>query len=208
MDARLISWARAVKARHRIAGPVLWLFTDAARLPDPLAAIAPLPKGLCGVVFRHDGVPGRVGLAQDVARLCRARRLGMTVAGDWRLAAAVGAGLHLRGGVGPVRRRRRGSVITASAHDVPQLCRVRRADADVIFVSPVFATASHPGARVLGPVRFAALVRRGGAGLRGVAALGGISAATIRACPPRSCRGAGAIGAFNTGPAVLGPNDV
>jgi thiamine-phosphate pyrophosphorylase len=190
MDARLVSWARAVKARHRIAGPVLWLFTDAARLPDPLPAIANLPRGLCGVVFRHDGAPGRAALARQVAALCRARGLALTVAGDWRLAASLRAGVHCRGGARPPRALPGGVVITASAHTPAELLRARRTGATVIFVSPVFPTPSHPGARALGPALFARLVKRGGA-----AALGGINGATARRCPPAFCRGAGFIGA-------------
>ena len=37
-----------------------------------------LPKGLCGVVFRHDGVAGRAALGRAVWRFCRARRLTTT----------------------------------------------------------------------------------------------------------------------------------
>jgi len=172
---------------------VLWLFTDAARLPDPLPAIAALPPGLCGVVFRHDDVPERAALAARVAALCRARRLALCVAGDARLAASLGAGLHCRGGARLKLRLPRGALITASAHGVVELRRARRAGAAAIFVSPVFATASHPGARVLGPAGFARLARGGG-----VAALGGITAATARRCPPHLVRGAGAIGALAT----------
>src|SRR5438477_5113612 len=95
MDRRLVAWARSVKSRQRRGPmhgggsrwPVLWLFTDAERLPDPLSAAARLPKGLCGIVLRHDGVPGREALARALARICRSRRLVLVVAGDARLAA-------------------------------------------------------------------------------------------------------------------------
>ncbi|MGI4950988.1 MAG: thiamine phosphate synthase [Janthinobacterium lividum] len=216
MDRRLAAWARQVKARSKArdvravgvkaaavkAGrglPALWLFTDAARLPDPLPAIARLPRG-CGVVFRHDGVPGRAALAAAAARLCRRRGLLMVVAGDPRLAAAVGAGLHLRGGrMGrPWRRRwlRPGQLVTSSAHDAPELVRAWRAGASAAFVSPLFPTLSHPGARPLGPVRWAALARRA----RGpVLALGGVSNATVGRVPPGT-RGAGVIGAASGQP--------
>jgi thiamine-phosphate pyrophosphorylase len=206
MDKRLAAWARQVKARSKtrsgkaVGGkaanglPALWLFTDAVRLPDPLPAIARLPRG-CGVVFRHDGVPGRAALAAAAARLCRQRGILMTVASDPRLAAAVGAGLHLRGGraARPWRRGwlRPGQPVTSSAHDAPDLVRARRAGASAAFVSPLFATLSHPGARPLGPVRWAALTKLA----RGpVLALGGVSGATVRRVPP-AARGGGVIGA-------------
>ena len=185
MDRRLVAWGRAVKARSRAKHPVLWLFTDAVRLPDPLPAIAALPKNLCGVVFRHDGVPNRAALGRQVAQLCRGRKIPLTIAGDWRLAAALGAGQHLRGGAGPLHFVRR--PITSSAHSVPELRRAARRGA-VVFLSPVFATPSHPGARSLGAWRFAAMCRKHEA-----LALGGVdggNAQRLRAA------GAGAIAAL------------
>jgi len=179
--------------------PVLWLFTDAARLPDPVPAIARLPAG-CGVVFRHDGVPGRAALAARVARLCRARGLVLVVAGDPRLAAAVGAGLHLRGGRAARHWRRawlrQGRPVTSSAHGRAELARAARAGADAAFLSPLFPTNSHPGAPPLGPVRWAALARDA-CGL--VLALGGVAGSTARRVPPRAA-GAGLTGALFGGP--------
>jgi thiamine-phosphate pyrophosphorylase len=188
MDERLVSWARAVKARKGLAHPVLWLFTDARRQPDPLPAIGKLPPGLAGVVFRHDGVPGRACLARRVAALCRKRRLALTIAGDTRLAAALKAGVHLRGAGG---RPAGGCPLTASAHTVPQLLRGLRRGA-LVFLSPAFPTASHAGAPSLGPLRWSALAR----GKR-VLALGGVDGQNIRRLAG-AC-GAGAIAALGAG---------
>lgn len=178
MDLTLLTWARAVKARRGQAFPPLWLFTDENRLPDPLAAVRRLPMGLGGVVFRHDATD-RAALGRALARICRARRLVLVVAGDARLAAALGAGLHLRRGRRPVVRRRPG-MVTSSAHDRCELMRAARAGAELVFLGPAFATASHPGAGPLGAVRWNALA--GGARLP-VAAIGGIGGKTIRRLP-------------------------
>jgi thiamine-phosphate pyrophosphorylase len=194
MDDRLVAWGRQVKRRasRRGAGglPALWLFTDARRLPDPLPALLRLPRG-AGVVFRHDGVAGRASLGRRVARTCRARGLVLVVAGDWRLAAALGAGLHLRAGRRPGGGRARG-VVTSSAHSVAEMVRARRAGASLAFLSPAFPTASHPGAAGLGAARWAGMARR--AGLP-VAALGGIDGRRVRRLG-RACAAAGAIGAL------------
>ena len=191
MDSRLLSWARA---RRTVRGvPPLWLFTDARRLPDPRAAVARLPKGLAGVVLRHDGEPGRAALGRDLAAICRARRLVLVVAGDVRLAAALRAGVHLRGGRWPGPGRIRRGFVTSSAHDAGELRRAARGGAGLVFLSPAFATASHPGAPALGAPRWCRLAR--GAG-RAVAALGGIDGVSVRRLPRRLCRGVGAIGAL------------
>jgi thiamine-phosphate pyrophosphorylase len=196
MDRKLVGWARAVKRRSQRMGdntPVLWLFTDAARLGNPLPAAAALPRGLCGVVLRDDATAGRAALAASLARICRARRNVLVVAGDARLASGVGAGVHLRGG-----RRVRGMLglrgwVTSSAHGVVELRRARAAGARVAFLSPAFVTASHPGAFGLGPLRWAAMARSAPKGLA-VGALGGIQGASIRRLPAARC--AAAIGAL------------
>jgi thiamine-phosphate pyrophosphorylase len=165
MDARLLAWARAVSARRNRPPclPPLWLFTDARRLPDPRPVVARLPKGLAGVVLRHDTEPERAALGRDLARMCRARRLKLVVAGDPRLAAALGAGMHLRAGRwpagAPIAQRRRGTLLTSSAHSGADLRRAARAGADLAFLSPAFATKSHPDAAALGPLRWARLAR-------------------------------------------------
>lgn len=205
MDRKLLDWARAVKARRKGrvpkgCVPVLWLFTDPRRLPDPCAAVARLPKGAAGVVLRHDTDGARSALGRTLARLCRARRLSLVVAGDARLAAALGAGVHLRSGrwPGPSRpARRRHALLTSSAHETQSLRRAAAAGADLVFLSPAFPTESHPGVLALGPVRWARLAR--GLGRppgRPVAALGGVDGTSARRLPRQACAGAGAIGAL------------
>lgn len=179
--------------------PALWLFTDWARAPDPLPAIAKLPAGLCGVVFRHDAAPDRAVLMQQVARMCRARRTVLVVAGDPRWAAAAGAGVHLRNGWRHALRLPAARLVTSSAHDRISLLRAVRAGADAVFLSPLFPTASHPLAPALGPLRWSHAARwhRGmtapGQGTE-IFALGGVTGRLARRVPGRA-GGAGAIGA-------------
>jgi len=196
MDGRLVAWARAVKSRHRHARrpcPVLWLFTDERRLPNPRPSIARLPRGLAGVVLRHDRDPHRAALGRDLARICRARRLALVVAGDVHLAAALGAGVHLRAGRWPGHARIRRGWLTSSAHSAAELRRARRAGADLAFLSPAFPTPSHPDAPGLGPARWSRLAR---AARMPVAALGGTNHLTVRRLPPALCRAVGAIEAL------------
>jgi thiamine-phosphate pyrophosphorylase len=191
MDRKLVAWARAVKARRGVEGPPpLWLFTDAARLPDPVAAARRLPAGLAGIVLRDDALADRATVGLALARICRQRRLSLAVAGDWRLAASLGAGVHLRNGRRPSGMPG-GMALTSSAHGVADLVRARRAGAVTTFLSPVFATLSHPGAASLGPVRWSLAARRVGA----TAALGGIVGRNVRRLPT-NCLAIGAIGAL------------
>jgi thiamine-phosphate pyrophosphorylase len=179
--------------------PPLILVTDAVRLPDPLSAAALLPSG-SAVVLRHYGGPGRTALAYRLKRLCRARRLTLLVAGDDRLARKIGAdGLHLSEALcrGPAYRgwgrRRPGWLVTAAAHSRAALVRAAQRGADAALLSPVFPTASHPGAPSLGPLRFAGLVRSSPLPVYG---LGGITRRTARRLLGRGAVGSAALGAF------------
>jgi thiamine-phosphate pyrophosphorylase len=186
-----MSWGRAVKARRRWTGskvPPLWVFTDQKRLPDPRAVLAKLPKGLCGVVLRA-GWGLDAGIAAGVARICRQRRFALVVAGDAGLAFRLRAGRHMSRGA---QRRAGGTgLMTASAHGPGERARAARLQADAVFLSPIFATASHPGAAGLGVVRWASMAR---GQHRPVLALGGVNSDTARRLP-RFCAGAGVIGA-------------
>ena len=163
--------------------------TDSRRLPDPLAAAAALPPG--SAVLARD-LPA--AMLRRLARLCRRHGLALVVSGDGRAALAHRAGLHLpdrRGVAGLLpwllaRRGRRGParpLLSAAAHGRRGLARARRLGADVVLLSPVFPTASHPGAPALGPLRWAALARRAG---RPAIALGGMTARGTRRLPRRA----------------------
>ena len=177
------------------------LISDEARLPDPLPLMRQLPPG-SGVVLRHYGAPNRLALAQAASRLARRRRLVLLVAGDWRLAARLGAqGLHLPEGLarhgvlapalGWVRRTKR--LLLVACHGDMALGRARWLGADAAVLSPVFATTSHPGAPSLGAVRFGLVSRR--AGLP-VLALGGITGRSQPRLPRGSAAGFAAISGF------------
>jgi thiamine-phosphate pyrophosphorylase len=197
LDPKLLAWGMRGKPSPL---PRLWLFTDEQRLPDPRASVAHLPRGRAGVVLRHDHHPERTALGRELARICRARRLFLVVAGDVRLAAELRAGVHLRDGRWPGAFRRP-RLVTSSAHSIPDLRRAQAGGAGLVFLSPAFPTASHVDSPGLGPLRWAAIARtataqRVGAG---VAALGGVNGSTVRRLPARLFRAVGAIGALSSG---------
>jgi thiamine-phosphate pyrophosphorylase len=139
---------------------------------DPLwTAIGRLPRG-GGIVFRHYGLaePERRVLLKQMERV--AKRRGLVVVGSG--ISGTPDGVH-RPGWAPMARGR--GLVTASAHGRRELVQAFARGAHLVFLSPVFATRSHPGGRVLGPVRFG-LAAQGGRGP--VIALGGMTAARGR----------------------------
>ncbi|MBW8270963.1 thiamine phosphate synthase, partial [Caldovatus aquaticus] len=106
-------------------------------------------------------------------------------------------------GVLPFLRARRAGApwarLSLAAHGgAGGAARARRLAADLCFLSPAFATASHPGQAPLGPLRWAARARRLPGGR--AAALGGVGPGTAGRLPRARLAGLAAIGGFLTGP--------
>lgn len=179
--------------------PPLILMTDRVRLADPLAAVCSLPRG-AAVIVRDYEAHDRAALAASLLRVCRRRGARLLIAGDWRLAAALGAdGVHLpewqvRRGVRPPLGFRRRWLVTAAAHSAAAVRRAAALRVDAVLVSPVFPTASHPGKPTLGPIRFARLVRLSAAP---VYPLGGITAATAKRLAGCGAAGLAGIGGLS-----------
>lgn len=187
------------RATRLAALPGCILIVETERLGDPVAAIARLPRG-SAVILRDYAAPDRPARARTLAALCRPRGLRLLVAGDARLALAVGAaGVHLpegmlaRGNRCWRRWRRRGWLVTAAAHAPAAIARSRRAGVDAVLLSPVFPTASHPGASSIGPPRFAAWTRSAGVPIY---ALGGVTALSVRRLAGSGAIGVAAIDGF------------
>jgi thiamine-phosphate pyrophosphorylase len=129
-----------MRHRHPSRLPRLWLMTD-ERMGDALwDAIRRLPRG-SGIVFRHYDLD-RAARVVLLGRVARAARRG----GHWLTVGGIDHGRH------------RGAV-TAPVHSLRERIAAERAGVRALFVSPVFATRSHPGARPLGRCRFGLIVR-------------------------------------------------
>lgn len=122
--------------------PLLWLLSDArndAGLEDALRA---LPAN-SGFVFRHYHLDREARQARfnELAAVARDKGHVVVLAGDggWGADGSYGAPGHARSGLRLV-----------TAHDGDELHAAIADGADAIFLSPVFPTASHPGAPTLG----------------------------------------------------------
>lgn len=131
--------------------PLLWLLSDARNDMRLEAGLRSLPRG-SGFVFRHYHLDAAARRERFEALAKLARELGhlaiLAGEGDWGADGTygdshhAGRGLHL-----------------ATAHDEAEIRAAAASGADAIFLSPVFPTASHPGAPTLGIERFHALAQ-------------------------------------------------
>lgn len=156
MEARQQSWPR------------IWLMTD-ERFGERLwEAIARLPAG-AGIVFRHYSltIAKREQLAREIAGIARQRGLALAIAADVNLAKTVGAQLaHNPSSATDLPFSR-------SAHTIEEAKAARSAGAALVFVSPVYATRSHPEREPLGTEGAAKVAQA--AGVPAIA-LGGVNA--------------------------------
>jgi thiamine-phosphate pyrophosphorylase len=164
--------------------PRLWLMTDERQGEELWAALERLPRG-AGIVFRHYRLApaDRRALFDRVRRIATRRRLMLLAGGGQRLPAD---GRH--GG-----RREKDGLATAAAHDLRELKAAEQRGAHLVFLSPVFPTRSHPGARTLGRLRFGAITR---SARIPVIALGGMDERRGRSLRPLGAYGWAGIDAF------------
>lgn len=107
----------------------------------------------------------------------------LLIAADQNLALQARAdGLHLpswmiKRGHAWRTRPRPDWIITAAAHNERELRAAEQSGADAALVSPVFSTASHPGAATLGAIRFSHLTQQTH---MPVYALGGVTVHTLK----------------------------
>jgi thiamine-phosphate pyrophosphorylase len=138
-----------MQRRHLL--PRLWLMTDERQGDALWTALHRLPRG-AGIVFRHYGLPSgeRRALFDRIRRMATDKGWLLLLAGT----AAQARAWRAHGHHGPGRGQ---GLHSASAHNIKEIRAAERGGAAFIFLGPPFATRSHPGARTLGPLRFAAL---------------------------------------------------
>lgn len=151
------------------------LLSDARNDAGLERALARLVPG-DALVFRHYHLSGRERRRrfERLARLARLRGVavfGARVPSGWRVDGSYGSAREVSG---------QGGVRLATAHSLQEIGAAVRAQADAILLSPVFPTRSHPGGKVLGPVRFLLLARQSPLP---VIALGGMTRAHARQLP-------------------------
>ncbi|GIX21680.1 MAG: hypothetical protein KatS3mg121_0463 [Gammaproteobacteria bacterium] len=177
--------------------------------PRWLAALAAAVAGGVGLVVLRDHARDRaayLALAAEAAPLCReaGARLLLNMPVDW-WRPGLADGLHLtaaRLAAATARPLPDPVWLSAACHDAAALARAAALGCDLAFVSPVCATASHPGAVPLGWAGLQASCRHTSIP---VYALGGVGPADLPRARVHGAHGVAGIRAF--WPATLGRSD-
>lgn len=141
--------------RTRYPLPRLWMLTDERQGEALWLALKSLPRG-SGVIVRHYSlsVSARRTLFDRVRAIAKARRLVLVLADSHRQASRWGSeGVY---GARPMPRTT-ALLWAAPVHNLREIRRAERLGADLLLLSPLFPTRSHPDAPTLGSTQFAAL---------------------------------------------------
>jgi thiamine-phosphate pyrophosphorylase len=157
------------KNRFEYGLPDFFLLSDDVRLADPVQTINRMPRN-SAIILRHRDDAERQRLAYILRPVCRRRYVLLFIANDIDLAIRCKAdgihcseayiwrnNTHLRSVAGQPARR---WLISAAAHSLNSALRAQRTGVDMILISPVFPTASHPDARTLGTLQLTSITRR------------------------------------------------
>ncbi len=145
---------RLANVRNTKFFPTLWFFTDHERNPEPYNILNQLPKNT-GIVFRDYNAKRRKKMALKMADFCNKNKLILLIAGDTKLALEVGAsGVHIpeynKFNLPYLKPNKPNWIVSASVHNQHMLKKVTSFGVNIIFLSPIFYTSSHPYGKTLG----------------------------------------------------------
>ncbi len=178
------------KPNGHIQIPQIWMMTD-PRLGENLAASVQRLPAKSGVIFRHyDLAPvERKALFGKIARVCRKRGHIILLAGT----SGDARNWHADGEHGRGRLFNKG-LSSAPVHTIREIAQAHRSGADIMLLSALFATSSHPGQRPLGLMGFKRMAAL--CGPAKLIALGGMTRRRAAMFRPTLIHGWAAIDAF------------
>lgn len=169
--------------------PQIWLMTDARNDAVLEKSIAALPRG-CGIIFRHYHLTSEKRHDRFKAIKACAKRADhiLLLAGSPSLARQWGAdGVHGREWK---RHQTAGLLHSAPVHNAREISLANHHGADLLFLSPVFATRSHPGQKPLNRIQLQRLITLA---RKPVILLGGMDAQRFQNCQDLGVHGWAAI---------------
>lgn len=157
--------------------PDLWLLSDERNDARIERALRRLPRG-SGFIYRHYHLSDRERVARWFQLLRIVRERGhLAILADSSLTAREWGADGIYGAPRALYPTTRDLLTLATAHSLVEIGLANRMRADAVLLSPVFPTRTHPGATVLGPLRFRLLASHA---RMPVIALGGMTPANAR----------------------------
>ena len=137
--------AKHLTQKNALFLPSVIMITDHKAVPHPEEVIAQLPPHSY-VIFRDYDIKNRAEIAAYIQKICKKNNLLFGIANDENLARNLKAdGLHLpEYRLSEIPRLKNEFFISVSCHSEASLKEAHFLFPDIAFLSPVFATSSHP----------------------------------------------------------------
>ncbi|MBQ4875074.1 MAG: thiamine phosphate synthase [Rickettsiaceae bacterium H1] len=151
------------------------------------------------VIIRMYDTENREIIAKKIAKLCKIREIKFLVAKDPKLALKIKAdGIHLSEknffSLKTWKKKMPKWIITASAHNMQKLRKIKNYDLTAAIYSPIFPTTTHPERKHVGTFKFRKEINNLNFP---VYALGGINKSNIRKLKSINIAGIAGISLFN-----------
>ena len=155
--------------------PHLWLFTDDIKTQNLQKFLAKIPQN-SGIVIRNYLSEDRLKIIESIRRNSKRKNLTLLIGEKSNRIRDI-SGLHLPKWHYQKRKINKKQILSISAHGIIDKRRIINSKADLIFLSPIFRTSSHPNSRPLGTIKFGLIARQFS---KPVIALGGINKNNIK----------------------------
>lgn len=182
-----------------------FFFTDLRKIPDIEKTIKNLPKN-SHIIIREYNLDknSREVFAKKVSALARARSLKIIVGKDFELARKIKAdGIHFSDFDNlPIQFFKQKSfpkkfIFSFASHSYKSFLKAQKTKADLIFISPIFATTSHLNSPSFGINNLRKIVAKNKKPNQIIAALGGVKSDNIKILRKLKIISFGAIDLFN-----------
>jgi len=181
-----------------------FFFTDLSKVCDYEKIIEKLPKNSAIIIREYNlDKNSREIFARRISQLARAKSLKIIVGKDFDLAKKIKAhGVHFSDHDKlPLKFLKKNQpknfIFSFACHNLKSFLKAQKLRPDVIFISPIFATTSHPNGKNIGIRNLSKIIRNHKNKKQILVALGGINSHNIKMLCKLKINGFGAIDFFN-----------
>ncbi len=137
---------------------LFWIFLDADRIKDYKKFITAIPQSRnIAIIMRSKSKKNYYCYAKILLKLCKSKKFTFLIANNFKIAKAIGAdGIHYSSKVN-FARKDRNLITSCSYHGHNDYKRVKQLYSNLVFISPIYTTASNKNKKALGLIKISLL---------------------------------------------------
>lgn len=178
--------------------PAMFFFTDRKRFDDIFSVISKLPQNSAIIIREYDlNFKEKLDFARKILKITKLKNIKVFVGKDVKLAKKIKAdGIHFSDLDKNIKLAKipKNILVSYSCHNEKSLALARKIKADLVFLSPIFKTESHPNQKPIGTYLLRKFARQNELPTY---ALGGINDKNVKLLKGSLISGIGGISIFN-----------